>query len=221
MEAQQEEKSLDRCSVAYFGDGASSTSDFHTACNFAATLECPVIFICRNNGLAISTPTRDQYRGDGIISRTKGYGMAGIRVDGNDVFAMNAAIREARAYAIKHCKPIMVEAIAYRASHHTSLDDSTRYRNEDDVKEWSTKFDPVKRLYRFMYKEGLIDEEANAEIKDEEQVAVLRAMEKAENAAKPDLSYMFQDVYKNAPKHLEKQEKDLHDHLKNYGLHYK
>ena len=150
--------------------------------------------------------------------------MAGIRVDGNDVFAMNAAIREAKAYAIKQCKPIMVEAVTYRVSHHTSLDDSTRYRNyrnEDGVKEWLTKFDPVKRLYRFMCKEGLIDEEANAEIKKEEQLAVLRAIEKAENAAKPDLSYMFQDVYKNAPNHLEKQEKDLHDHLKNYGVHYK
>lgn len=220
MDALQEQRSLDRCSVVYFGDGAASTSDFHAACNFAAALECPVVFICRNNGFAISTPVHEQYRGDGIVSRAPGYGIAGCRVDGNDIFAMNAAIREARRYALKHCKPVMVEAMTYRQSHHSTSDDSTRYRNEDDIKEWSTVFDPVKRLYRFMFKEGLMDENENATIKDEERVAVLRAMEKAEKTAKPDISFMFQDVYKNTNPNLKTQERDLHDHLKTYGEHY-
>jgi 2-oxoisovalerate dehydrogenase E1 component alpha subunit len=73
------------CAVAYFGDGAASEGDFHAALNMAATTESPVIFFCRNNGYAISTPASEQYRGDGIASRGHGYGIDTIRVDGNDV----------------------------------------------------------------------------------------------------------------------------------------
>jgi 2-oxoisovalerate dehydrogenase E1 component alpha subunit len=108
----------DAVSVCFFGEGCASTTDFHSGLNFAATLNCPVIFICRNNGYAISTSVKDQYHGDGVVSRAPGYGMAAIRVDGNDIFAVHAAVREARAYALERSAPVLIEAMSYRQGHH-------------------------------------------------------------------------------------------------------
>ncbi|KAH9509079.1 hypothetical protein Btru_048978 [Bulinus truncatus] len=88
------------CVMCYFGEGAASEGDAHAAFNFAAVLNCPIIFFCRNNGYAISTPTKDQYRGDGIASRAAGYGMLSVRVDGNDVFAVYNATKSKRALYI-------------------------------------------------------------------------------------------------------------------------
>uniref|UniRef100_A0A2K5KVB1 2-oxoisovalerate dehydrogenase subunit alpha n=1 Tax=Cercocebus atys TaxID=9531 RepID=A0A2K5KVB1_CERAT len=89
-----------RVVICYFGEGAASEGDAHAGFNFAATLECPIIFFCRNNGYAISTPTSEQYRGDGIAARGPGYGIMSIRVDGNDVFAVYNATKEARASSL-------------------------------------------------------------------------------------------------------------------------
>jgi 2-oxoisovalerate dehydrogenase E1 component alpha subunit len=97
----------------------------------AATLECPVIFFCRNNGYAISTPAREQYRGDGIASRASGYGMKAFRVDGNDIFAVYNATLEARKIAIASNCPILIEAITYRVGHHSTSDDSSSYRPKE------------------------------------------------------------------------------------------
>ena len=105
-------------SLCFFGEGCSSTNDFHSGLNLSATLKCPVIFFCRNNGYAISTSVKEQYAGDGVISRAPGYGMAAIRVDGNDVFAVHAAVREARIYALENNAPILIEAMSYRCGHH-------------------------------------------------------------------------------------------------------
>lgn len=103
-----------RCVVTYFGEGAASEGDAHAAFNFAATLDCPVILFCRNNGYAISTPSTEQYRGDGIAGRAAGYGIPAIRVDGTDVFAVYNAMRVAREYVLKHNAPVVFEAMAYR-----------------------------------------------------------------------------------------------------------
>ena len=104
--------------ICFFGEGCSSTTDFHSGLNFAATLKCPVIFFCRNNGYAISTSAKEQYASDGVVSKAPAYGMAGIRVDGNDVFAVHGAGREARAYAIENNAPVLIEAMSYRQGHH-------------------------------------------------------------------------------------------------------
>ena len=104
--------------MCFFGEGCTSTTDFHSGLNFAATLKCPVIFFCRNNGYAISTSVKEQYVSDGVVSKAPGYGMAGIRVDGNDVFAVHAAVREARKYALKNNAPVLIEGMSYRQGHH-------------------------------------------------------------------------------------------------------
>jgi len=221
LRAARENTPLESCSVVFFGDGCASTSDFHAGCNFAATLECPVVFFCRNNGFAISTPIQEQFRGDGIVSRAAGYGMAALRVDGNDVFAVHAAVRDAKRYVLMHSKPVLIEAMTYRQSHHSTSDDSTRYRSAEDLKLWSQVYDPVRRFDRFLLRQGLMDEAGRAAVKDQERMEVMRAMEAAEKRDKPDLKFLFEDVYKDIPPHLQQQQNGLLEHLKKYGEHYK
>jgi 2-oxoisovalerate dehydrogenase E1 component alpha subunit len=209
-----------RLAIAFFGDGSASTGDFHAACNMAATLEVPMIFLCRNNGYAISTSVTEQYRGDGIVSRAPGYGMAGIRVDGNDVLAVHSAIQMARDYALSHDAPVMVECMTYRQSHHSTSDDSTRYRDKEEVAQWSSKdADPLDRLLNYLKLSGeheTVDQHTKA--CNEERQAVLRAMEHAESRPKPDVETMFDDVYKTLTPHLMRQKEE---HLKHVQRHAK
>ena len=205
-------------SIVYFGEGAASTIDFHSACNFAATLQTPMIFFCRNNGYAISTPVEDQYAGDGIISRAPGYGMAGIRVDGNDVFAVHAAVAEARKLALENSAPVMIEAMTYRQGHHSTSDDSSRYRDMDEVQAAQDVTDPILRMDKFLRHYGWMDDNAVASIEDEERVAVLRSMEAAEIRPDPKLDTMFTDVYHEKPPHLIRQERELREHLKRHDI---
>ena len=101
--------------VTYFGEGSASEGDFHSALNFASTLNCQTLFICRNNGYAISTPSTDQYNGDGIAGRgMSSYGIRSLRVDGNDALASLTAVQDARSYIIKEKKPCLIEFMTYR-----------------------------------------------------------------------------------------------------------
>uniref|UniRef100_A0A7S2UAE3 2-oxoisovalerate dehydrogenase subunit alpha n=1 Tax=Attheya septentrionalis TaxID=420275 RepID=A0A7S2UAE3_9STRA len=206
--------------VAFFGDGCASTTDFHSACNFAATLKAPVIFFCRNNGYAISTPVTEQYAGDGIVSRAPGYGMAGIRVDGNDIFAVHAAVRAARSYAIENSAPVLIEAKTYRQSHHSTSDDSTRYRSTEELHSFKNKSDPLKRFNAFLENQGWMENEDFASIRDEERIEVIKAMTSAEQRPHPKLETMFQDVYHDIPPHLERQQEQLLSHMKKYPGQY-
>jgi 2-oxoisovalerate dehydrogenase E1 component alpha subunit len=206
--------------ICFFGEGCASTVDFHSALNFAATLESPVVFLCRNNGYAISTPVTDQYRGDGVISRAPGYGMAGIRIDGNDIFAIHAAVREAKEYALKHNAPVLIEAMTYRMGHHSTSDDSTKYRSAQEVVDFEERSDPLARLENFLkHNDWLSDDEA-ATIKDEEKIAVLRALTQAERRPGPSLETLFEDVYHEMPPHLREQQAKLHEHMAKYPKKY-
>jgi len=198
--------------VCFFGDGCASTTDFHSGLNFAATLKSPVIFFCRNNGYAISTPVTEQYVGDGIVSRGPGYGMASIRVDGNDIFAVNAAVREARKYALENNAPVLIEGMSYRQSHHSTSDDSTRYRSVEEVKAF-TDSDPLTRLENFLKHNNLITEEEISCARDEERLEVLRAMEQAEKRPKSPKDELFTDVYHELTPRLKEQKKELFEHI--------
>jgi len=123
----------DAISIVYFGEGAASEGDFHPSMNFAATLGCPIIFFCRNNRWAISTPSKEQYRGDGIAGRGIAYGMHTMRIDGNDFFAVYNATKEARRIAVTYKAPVLIEAMTFRVGHHSTSDDSTTYRSGSDV----------------------------------------------------------------------------------------
>lgn len=205
-----------RVSVAFFGEGASSTGDFHSAANFAATLKVPVIFFCRNNGYAISTKVTEQYKGDGIVVRGHGYGMAAIRVDGNDVCAVFEATNAAKKYALEHSEPVLIEAITYRQAHHSTSDDSFSYRDKSEVEKIATSCDPFKRLDSFLVENGFLHDDQIKEMKETERNAVKRALLYSEKRPGTKQETMFRDVFEEMPLNLKRQEQALLEHIKKY-----
>ncbi|XP_051631605.1 2-oxoisovalerate dehydrogenase subunit alpha, mitochondrial-like isoform X2 [Manacus candei] len=209
-----------RAVVCYFGEGAASEGDAHAGFNFAATLECPIVFFCRNNGYAISTPTAEQYRGDGIAARGPGYGLLSIRVDGNDVFAVFNATREARRRAVAENQPFLIEAMTYRIGHHSTSDDSSAYRSVDEVNYWDKQDHPISRLRHYMAHRGWWDEQQEKGWRKSSRKMVLEAFEQAEKEPKPPPHLLFSDVYREMPPRLRRQREELERHLETYGEHY-
>jgi len=223
-----------RVAVAYFGEGAASEGDFHAALNLAATRSCPVIFICRNNGYAISTPSLEQYRGDGIGSRGIGYGIHTIRVDGNDFWAVREATKHARRVALGEdgsgediasaggttCKPVLVEAMTYRVSHHSTSDDSFAYRARVEVDDWKRRDNPITRLRKWMESRGLWDDAKEHEARGRMRTEILRAFTAAEREKKPALRTMFEDVYEQPTPDLVAQREELKKMVERYPQEY-
>ncbi|EEH47430.2 uncharacterized protein PADG_03514 [Paracoccidioides brasiliensis Pb18] len=210
-----------RIVACYFGEGAASEGDFHAALNIAATRSCPVVFICRNNGYAISTPTLEQYRGDGIASRGVGYGIDTIRVDGNDFFAVHEATKEARRMALENGgRPILIEAMSYRVSHHSTSDDSFAYRARVEVEDWKRRDNPITRLRKWMENQGIWNEDLERDTRDEVRKAVLREFSAAEKEKKPPLREMFNDVFEKVPESTEAQKAELKRILQTYPAEY-
>ncbi|KHN09618.1 2-oxoisovalerate dehydrogenase subunit alpha, mitochondrial [Glycine soja] len=137
--------------------------DFHAALNFAAVSEAPVIFICRNNGWAISTPISDQFRSDGVVMKGQAYGVRSIG-DGNDAPAIYSAIQAARQMAITEERPILIEALTYRVGHHTTSDDSTKYRPANEIEWWRLTRDPVARFRKWIEKNGWWNDMAESQL---------------------------------------------------------
>lgn len=202
-----------RVVVCYFGEGAASEGDFHAGMNIAATMAAPVLFFCRNNKWAISTPAHEQYRGDGIAGRAVAYGMHTIRVDGNDVFAVFAATKAARAIALADGgQPVLVEAMNYRESHHSTSDDSTRYRPAEEIAHWRDNNNPVLRLRRFLEKQGWWTPAEETALVASEKATMLKLINAAETKPKPPVETLFTDVYKEMPPALAEQQAELHAH---------
>lgn len=206
--------------ICYFGEGAASEGDAHAALNFAATLDCPIIFFCRNNGYAISTPSDEQYRGDGIAVRGPSYGITTIRVDGNDVFAVYNATKKAREICERQSRPVLIEAMTYRIGHHSTSDDSSAYRSVDEVRFWDQKGHPISRFGNYLKKKGLWDDQQEKEWKDSSRKQVMAAFARAEKRLKPRWQEMFLDVYDDVPPHLQNQMDEMSQHLKTYGAEY-
>ncbi|XP_017002647.2 2-oxoisovalerate dehydrogenase subunit alpha, mitochondrial [Drosophila takahashii] len=211
----------DACVVCYFGEGAASEGDAHAAFNFAATLGCPVILFCRNNGFAISTPSHEQYKGDGIAGRgPMGYGIATIRVDGTDVFAVYNAMKKAREYVLKENKPVVFEALAYRVGHHSTSDDSTAYRPAEEIEVWNSVEHPISKLKRYMVHKGWFDETEETEFIKDVRKKVLKQIAVSEKKLKPNWREMFEGVYAEMPEHLVAQQKELEQHIEGHKEHY-
>ncbi|KAH9317359.1 hypothetical protein KI387_019128 [Taxus chinensis] len=208
------------CAVTYFGDGGSSEGDVHAALNFAAVLEAPVIFICRNNGWAISTPSSEQFRSDGIVVRGRAYGIRSIRVDGNDALAMYSAVSRARQIAVNECKPVLIEALTYRVGHHSTSDDSTKYRGIDEIEHWRMKRDPVSRFRKWLNRNNWWNEKDESDLRSEIRTKVLQAIQVAERMEKPGIENLFSDVYDKVPLNLQEQEKQLRETFAQHGEDY-
>ncbi|GAB2283163.1 hypothetical protein Dimus_017692 [Dionaea muscipula] len=208
------------CAITYFGDGGSSTGDFHAALNFAAVMGAPVIFFCRNNGWAISTPVSDQFLSDGIVVRGLAYGIRSIRVDGNDALAIYNAVRTARQMAILEQRPILIEALTYRAGHHSTSDDSTKYRPLEEIEWWKKVRDPVTRFRKWIERNGWWNDEEESHLRSHVRKRVLEAIHVAEKLEKPALAELFTDVYEVRPTNLYEQERLLRETIKRHPAEY-
>jgi len=207
--------------VAYFGEGSASGADFHGALNIAATRSCPIVFICRNNGYAISTPTLEQYRGDGIASRGIGYGIDTIRIDGNDIWAVREAVKRARELALENGgKPVLIEAMTYRVSHHSTSDDSFAYRARVEVEDWKRRDNPISRLRKWMEARGMWDEAKEKAARDRLRKEVLNGIREAEKEKKPPVRTMFEDTYEELTPDLKAQMQKLREIMEKYPDEY-
>lgn len=210
----------DACVVAYMGDGCTSEGDFHAGLNFAAVMEVPIVFICRNNGYAISTPITDQFRSDGVVVKGQAYGIRSIRVDGNDALAVYNVVQAAREMAISEQRPILVEALTYRVGHHSTSDDSTKYRPAEEIEHWKMVKSPVTKFRKWIERNGWWNEEDELEIRDRIKKEIIQSIQVAEKLEKPPLSELFTDVYDQPTKDLIEQEillrETINRHPKDY-----
>jgi 2-oxoisovalerate dehydrogenase E1 component alpha subunit len=206
---------LDALTICYFGEGAASEGDFHAGLNMAAVLNCPAIFFCRNNGYAISTPSEEQFAGDGIASRGIGYGVRTIRVDGNDVLAVYSATQTARQIALAHNCPVLIEAMTYRLAAHSTSDDPSEYRSKDEEQRWRDK-DPVARFKNWMLAQGWFDESHNLNFIEQTRQEVLKELKVAEQVPICGIEQIIEDVYDRPPWHLQQQLIELKQHIDKY-----
>lgn len=197
--------------VGFIGDGATSEPDFHCAMNFAGVSKAPCVMICQNNHWAISVPSKKQTRSETFAVKAHGYGIPGVRVDGNDVLALQAVIAESVARARKGEGPTFIEAVTYRIGAHSSSDDPTVYRSDEEVEIWRRK-DPIQRFERYMRFKGLLDDAEREALETEITAEILKAIDEVESAPAPERETLFEDVYGERPWHLVEQQNELLEH---------
>ncbi|MFF8789029.1 pyruvate dehydrogenase (acetyl-transferring) E1 component subunit alpha [Streptomyces sp. NPDC015125] len=183
----------DSAVIAYFGDGASSQGDVAESFTFSAVYNAPVVFFCQNNQWAISEPTEKQTRVP-LYQRARGYGFPGVRVDGNDVLACLAVTKVALERARTGQGPMLIEAFTYRMGAHTTSDDPTKYREDEERAAWEAK-DPILRLRTYLEAEGLVDEAYLASIDEESEALGKRVRDAVRAMPDPDTMAIFENVY--------------------------
>ncbi len=201
------------CTASYFGDGGTSEGDFHEAMNFAGVFQTPTIFFSQNNQYAISVPRKRQTASKTLAQKAVAYGFPGIQVDGNDLFAVYAATKEARERAVSGQGPTFIEAVTYRFGPHTTADDPTKYREDTEVEEWK-KLDPMLRLQKYLQGKGLWNEEIENKIKAEADKIVNQVIQDAEAFPPPDPKEMFSFTFAELTPTLKEQMDDYLTFLK-------
>jgi pyruvate dehydrogenase E1 component alpha subunit/2-oxoisovalerate dehydrogenase E1 component alpha subunit len=190
--------------IAFLGDGATSTADFHAALNFAGVFRVPCVFICQNNQLAISVPFERQTAAESIAIKARAYGLEGERVDGNDWLQVRAAVRAARVRAVEHQEPRLLECVTYRMAPHSSSDDPSRYRSDEVFRTWGSK-DPIQRVRRVLSAVGELDEGLDAELTGTLTQELEQAIARVEGSPPVERESLFDDVYAEQPEHLREQ----------------
>lgn len=191
-------------SVAFIGDGSTSTGDVHEAMNVASVQQAPCVFYVQNNGWAISVPISEQLHGPSIAHRGIGYGIPAVRVDGNDVLACMEAMAEAVARARSGRGPSLIEAVTYRLGPHTTSDDPTRYRTADEVAAW-TALDPIERFQRFLQHRGIWNDDVAARAEQRATEMRRRLRDAVFDAPDPDPMEMFDHVFRERTAELDAQ----------------
>jgi len=196
----------DEVVFTYVGDGGTSEGDFSEALNFAGVWKVPVIFTIQNNQYAISVPVKSQTNSVNLAVKAIAFGVPGIKVDGNDFFAMYVAYKEAFTNARAGNGPTLIEALTYRKGAHTTSDDPSKYRTKDEEQEWD-KTDPLVRLKRYMDKTG-IWKDNEEQLIEEYKLEIDKQFTEAENFAAYKLEDIFQYMYVDMPDILKKQKAD-------------
>jgi pyruvate dehydrogenase E1 component alpha subunit len=197
-----------RIALTSFGDGATSEGDFHEAMNFAAVYEIGCVFLCQNNGYAISLPREMQTRSGTIAEKAIGYGMPGVQVDGNDLFAVYETVKEAADRARNGEGPTLIEAVTYRVGPHTTSDDPTRYRDADEAAEWIRR-DPLERVRIYLSERDAWDDEWQQAIETEAAIEIDRAIQLAESMPPLGQGAILDSMFETLPPHLERQRIEL------------
>ena len=197
-----------RIVMTMFGDGATSEGDFHEAMNLAGVAKAPVVFLCQNNGWAISLPRSEQTASESIAEKAIAYGMPGVQVDGNDLYAVHAAARDAVTRARSGEGPTLIEAVTYRMGPHTTADDPGRYRDTNDVAEWERR-DPVERVRILLSEHGRWDEDWHTDVERRAAEAVEQAIGLAESLPDPDPRHLFGAVFERPTPDLEAQRAEV------------
>jgi TPP-dependent pyruvate/acetoin dehydrogenase alpha subunit len=202
--------------LVYFGDGATSSGDFHVACNFAGVFKAPVVFLCRNNQYAISVPLQYQTAAATLAAKADAYGIHGVRVDGNDVLAVYAATSEAVHRARSGEGAVFIEALTYRQGPHSTSDDPRAYRDDEEVAMWKEK-DPIPRFRRYLMDGGWWDDHRDQALEEEIRIEIQSTLDQVENLDPPDPASLFEDVFDVVPWHLREQRNQLLEILSSAG----
>ncbi len=201
-------KGENRVFMCYFGDGATSEGDFHEGLNFAGVFDTPSIFFCNNNQWAISVPRERQTASQTIAQKATAYGFDGVQVDGMDPLAVyrvtKAAVEKARDPSEGERRPTLIEAVQYRFGAHTTADDPSVYRDDDEVEQWKRR-DPIPRFEEYLRGKGILDDERIDAITSEIEAEVDDAIDTAESTDRPDPSAMFEHVYSEMPDRVAEQ----------------
>lgn len=198
----------DRIALTLFGDGATSEGDFHEAMNFAGVFATPTVFVCQNNGFAISMPVERQTAAERLADKAVGYGMPGTLVDGNDLFAMIAVVGDAVARARNGEGPTFIEAVTYRLGPHTTTDDAGRYRDDEVVAEWRRR-DPVDRVRSYLRAADAWDESWESEMAAAAAAEIEAAVAEAEALEPLEPSAMFDRMFAQPTSALDRQRSAL------------
>ena len=197
--------------LVWFGEGGTSAADFHAGLNFAAVRRIGVVFVCRNNGWAISVPRERQTGSETIAQKAIAYGMKGERVDGNDLLAVHEVVGRARARAAAGEGPTLVEAVTYRLEGHSTSDDPRAYRPAELVEPWKER-DPILRIRRFLVRRGALDDTADAALREEVRAQIQAALAEAEAfPPKPPVESLFENVYAEPLRQQREQLDELRD----------
>ncbi len=194
--------------LGYLGDGGTSEEDFHTGLNFAAVYKVPAVFVCQNNQWAISTPLALQTVSETIAVKGLAYGVPSIRVDGNDIFAMYTAAKEAVDRARAGGGPSFIESLTYRIGPHSSSDDPTRYRDDAEPEIWRRK-DPLVRYKKWLLDNNVLSAADETQLAADLDREIRAAMASAEAVGPPAIETLITDVYADVPWHLREQLAEL------------
>lgn len=201
-------KDTGRLAIGFAGDGATSEPDFHQAMTFASKYAVPCVIVCQNNHWSISVPTSRQTASRTIAIKGRAYGIPSIRVDGNDLLAVYTVFEAAFDRARRGEGPCFIECVTYRMGAHSTSDDPTRYRSNEEVESWQRK-DPVDRLRKHLVSRNLVTEESDRALDAELATEIGNVIKEVEAMPAPSRATLFDDIYAELPWHLREQRTEL------------